>query len=79
LTGNHTIAVVNGSESCQTLEESFRDVFIEANKIIDDGFIEIDGKKVGVDFYLGGDYKVSFISFDLEMSLCYLLFRQEIK
>ena len=40
--------MVNGSESCQTLEESFRDVFIEANKIIDDGFIEIDGKKVGV-------------------------------
>ena len=41
------------------LEESFRDVFLGANKIIDDGFIEIDGKKVGVDIYLGGDHKVS--------------------
>jgi len=36
------------------LEESFKDVFLEANKIINDGFIEIDGKKVGVDIYLGG-------------------------
>lgn len=50
--------MVNGSETRQTLEESFKDVFLEANKIIDDGFIEIDGKKVGVDIYLGGDYKV---------------------
>lgn len=54
--GNHTIAVINGCESRQTLEESFRDVFLGANKIIDDGFIEIDGKKVGVDIYLGGDH-----------------------
>ena len=53
--GNHTVAVVNGSETRQTLEESFKDVFLEANKIIDDGFIQIDGKKVGVDIYLGGD------------------------
>ena len=58
-TGNHTIAVINGCESRQTLEESFRDVFLEANKIIDDGFIEIDGKKVGVDIYLAGDKKVT--------------------
>jgi len=41
------------------LEESFKDVFLEVNKIIDDGFIDIDNKKVGVDIYLGGDYKVS--------------------
>jgi len=40
------------------LEESFKGVFLEANKITNDGFIEID-KKVGVDIYLGGDYKVS--------------------
>ena len=58
-TGNHTIAIVNGYERRQTWEESFRDVFLEANKIIDDGFIEIDGKKVGVDIYLGGDHMVS--------------------
>ena len=57
--GNHTVAVVNGSESRQTLEESFKDVFSEVNKIINDGFIEIDGRKVGVDIYMGGDYKVS--------------------
>ena len=41
------------------MEESFRDVFLGANKIIDDGFIEIDGKKVGVDIYLAGDKKVT--------------------
>ena len=43
-TGNHTIAVVNGSESRETLEESFRDVFNEANDIIEKGYIEIDGR-----------------------------------
>ena len=52
--------MVNGSETRQTLEESFKDVFLEANKIIDDGFIQIDGKKVGVDIYLAGDYKVRY-------------------
>ena len=50
--------MVNGGETCQTLEESFKDVFLEANEIIDDGFIQIDGKKVEVDIYLAGDYKV---------------------
>ena len=50
---------MNGSESRQTLEESFKDVFSQVNKIINDGFIEIDGRKVGVDIYMGGDYKVS--------------------
>ena len=34
-------------------------IFLEANKIIDDGFTEIDGKKVGVDIYLAGDKKVT--------------------
>ena len=58
-TGNHTVPVRNGRESRQTLEESFRYVFLESNKIIDDGFIEIDGKKVGVDIYLAGDKKVT--------------------
>ncbi|KAJ7365765.1 hypothetical protein OS493_002482 [Desmophyllum pertusum] len=58
--GNHTIAVVNGSESRQSIEESFADVFREVNKVIDDGFIEVDGQRVGVEIFLGGDYKVSF-------------------
>lgn len=68
-TGNHTIAVVNGSESRETLEESFRDVFNEANDIIEKGYIEIDGRRVSVEFYLGGDYKVSFTIFDLILQL----------
>ncbi|KAJ7393814.1 hypothetical protein OS493_003480 [Desmophyllum pertusum] len=55
--GNHTIAVVNGSESRQSIEESFADVFREVNKVIDDGFIEVDGQRVGVEIFLGGDYK----------------------
>ena len=32
-TGNHTIAVVNGPESRQTLEECFSDVFREINEV----------------------------------------------
>ena len=45
---------MNGSESRQAVEESFIDVFVDVNKLIDDGFVE-----VGADIYLGGDYKVS--------------------
>ena len=43
---------MNGNESRQTLEESFKDVFSEVNKIVNDGFIEIDGRKVPVDIYV---------------------------
>ena len=46
LTGNHTIAVVKGSEDYTTIAQSFWDVFQEINQI-------------SVELFLSGDYKVS--------------------
>lgn len=59
ISGNHTIAVINGSESRETLAEGLGDVFREVNAIQDAGHIEVDGKRVPVELFLGGDYKVT--------------------
>ena len=59
ISGNHTIAVVSGTESRETLAESFSDVFADVNAIQDAGRIDIDGKRVPIEFFLGGDYKVT--------------------
>ena len=53
--------MVNGSESRETLEECFADVFREVNSVIEEGFIRVEGKsvEVEVEVFSGGDYKVS--------------------
>ena len=55
--GNHTIAVVKGSESYSTLKESFGTVFSDINETIKQGHITVDDSKYNVEFFLGGDYK----------------------
>ena len=67
--GTHTIAVVNGPESHETLAESFRDVFVEANEIQDRGYITVDGKQVDIELFLGGDYKVRITSTNHKFTL----------
>ena len=56
--GTHTIAVVNGPESRETLESSFKEIFDEVNDIIKSGYITVSGKQVDIEMFLGGDYKV---------------------
>ena len=46
--------MVNGSESCETLEECFAHVFSEVSNVIEEGFITVE-----VEVFLGGDYKVN--------------------
>ena len=55
--GNHTIAVVNGSEKYETLQVSFKTTFSEINSLIDKGNIIVDGQEVKLEYFLGGDYK----------------------
>ena len=55
--GNHTIAVVNAVKKYETIQVAFKDVFGEINSFIVQGFINIDGQKVKLDFFSGGDYK----------------------
>ena len=54
--GNHTIAVVNGSEKYETLQVSFKTTFSEIDSLIDKGTIIVGGEEVKLEFFLGGDY-----------------------
>ena len=50
--------MVNGPESRETLASSFKDVFDDVNEIQKNGHITIDGKRVDIELFLGGDYMV---------------------
>ena len=55
--GNHTIAIVKGSESYNTLREAFGAVFSEINDTIKQGHIVVNDSQYNFEFFLGGDYK----------------------
>ena len=56
--GNHTVAIVKGSECYQTLQESFATVFNEINELIQDKQpLTINNSSFNLEFFLGGDYK----------------------
>ena len=55
--GNRTIGIVNGKEDYSTMKESFGDIISEVNKLVAAGKINVEGKNINVEFFLGGDYK----------------------
>ena len=55
--GNHTFAVVNGSEKYETLKVSFKNVFVEINYLISKSVLIVDDQEIKLEFFLGGDYK----------------------
>lgn len=59
LAGNHTIAIIKGKEEYQTLKASLANVIRDVNATIQEGHLVVDGQKVNLEFYLGGDYKVN--------------------
>ena len=54
---NCSIAIVNGPENYETLRSSFQTIFGEINNVISKGETTVDGKKVKLEFFLGGDMK----------------------
>ena len=52
--GNHTIAVEKGKEDYNTLGKSFADVFKDINSLISKKKIEVGGKSLNLEFFLGG-------------------------
>ena len=60
-TGNHTFALIKGYEDYETLNTGFKNVRHAISKLVEQGYMEIDGNKVHLHFHLGGDYKVSEI------------------
>ena len=51
--------MVKGKEDYNTLKECLANVINDVNSLIEDGEITVDGVTVGLDFFLGGDYKVN--------------------
>ena len=64
--GNHTIAIVKGSEKYETLKESFANVFSDINDLNSGNKITINGKEIALEFFLGGDYKFILIMLGLK-------------
>lgn len=58
ITGNHTIAVIKTLEDYGNLRAGLANVTSTVNERIKAGFIMVNGQKVTLEFYLGGDYKV---------------------
>ena len=56
--GNHAIAIVKGKEEHNTLKESLASVIKEVNRLANEGHVILNGEKVNLEFFLGGDYKV---------------------
>ena len=54
---NRTVAIINGKEDYQTLKTALPDFFDEVNSLIETGSLLVDGNKVKLEFFLGGDYK----------------------
>ena len=60
--GNHTIAVVEGSEDYETLKNGLKNVCETVSQLVERGHMIIDGKKVNLHFHFGGDNKLSGVS-----------------
>lgn len=54
---NRTVAVVNGPEDYQTLKVSLSSLFNDVNELIKTGSMLINGERVKLEFFLGGDLK----------------------
>lgn len=55
--GNYIIVVVKGKEYYNILRQLFEDVFKDINFFISKKKIEVGGKLINLEFFLGGDYK----------------------
>lgn len=53
-TGNHTTAAIKTSEDCKDRRNNLGNVTATVNKLIEGGFIVMNGKKVKLQFFLGG-------------------------
>ena len=57
----HTVAVLQGAENYELLRDGFAPVLKEMKELITSRFIEGNEQTIGLDFFLGGDYKIGTI------------------
>lgn len=60
ITETHAIAVVKTKEEYEGLRSALRNVARDVNSLNKVGKISVDGTEIPLEFFLGGDYKVSF-------------------
>lgn len=63
---NRAIAIVNGSESYETIKEAFGSILQEINSIVSSGKLSMNDKEINVDFFLGWDYKFILLMLGLK-------------
>ena len=68
--GYHIFVIVSGKEDYDVLKVSCKELFGEINKLIAEGEIDVDDKKIPLEFYLSGDYKVQQFS---QITFCIFL------
>ena len=56
--GNRTLCIVNGPEKYDTLKTSLGNVISDINCIIKNSKIEVDGKEVKIEMFLGGGLQI---------------------
>ncbi|CAB3995303.1 Hypothetical predicted protein [Paramuricea clavata] len=55
--GIHPLAIINSKEDYNVLQTAGREMFKEINELINAGKIDVKGKEIKFQFFLGGDYK----------------------
>ena len=74
--GNTTTAIVNGSESYETMKEAFGGIFYEINTMINSGELMVENQEVNIDFLSWRRLQVHFVNAWTEgchMKLCLCL------
>ena len=56
--GSHTVAIIKGQESYE-LEKACSNILKQVNQLIKDKEIAVNDRKIPVELYMGGDYKIS--------------------
>ena len=69
ISGSHTIGIVKGQESYGLLKNSFSAIFSTLNDIIKQGHIKVDDIDVPVEIFVGGDYKVIKLAFQINFPI----------
>ena len=58
-TGNTTFAAICGSENFDNLEVALGSVFDDINDLLRSPTLDVNGTRYKLEFFLGGDYKVT--------------------
>ncbi|KAK3749153.1 hypothetical protein QZH41_009829 [Actinostola sp. cb2023] len=67
---NHTIAAIQTTESYDNLQQSLANIINDVNHLQDQGYIYVDGLKIKLELFLGGDYKFLLLCLGMKQATC---------